>query len=77
MRLSVPRLGGYTRRGESLCFRPRDRTRPYWGRGRRGRRPTTLQPVCEGMVWAEPKGPYARGLALYCPRYEPEKHVGH
>ena len=36
--------------GGHLCFRPRDRIRPYWGRARRGRRPTTLQPMCEGMV---------------------------
>ena len=37
----------------------------------------TAQPLFLGSQWAEPKGPSARGLALYCPRYEPEKHVGH
>ena len=71
LRLSVPRLGGYTRRGGSLCFRPRDRTRPYWGRGRRGRRPTPPS-FCLGSQWVEPKGHKPAGwhctvLGL-CPR---------
>ena len=58
---AVPWLGGYTRRRKSLCFRPRDRARPYWGRRRRGRRPPTPRLCFWGRSGSNPRAPKPAG----------------
>ena len=50
-------------------FRPRDRTRPYWGRGRRGRRPPTPRLCFWGRSGSNPRAHKPEGWRETRPGY--------
>ena len=68
MRLSVPRLGGITRRGGGTTF-PLTRSRPaLQGRDAARAAAHNARKDHPGSQWAEPNGPYAEGLARRPPQ---------